>query len=154
MITPLAITLAKPVSTDDIIHAIELATSPVLGALSMANALGGGLQTDAWRLVREFPLSRLIDEAVIRGIDLTILKAACCDYLITDTPPFRHALSYDPRPRCSLCNRRHYRDKRYLDERRQGRPLSCGDSERFRNQPPSTWTRATIEQAVEGTYQP
>ena len=71
-----------------------------------------------------------------------------------DTPPFRGAVGYDPRPRCGLCNRRHYIDKRYVDERRGGTPLSCGDSQRFRNLPETRWTRWTAEAAVEGTYQP
>lgn len=147
------ITLIKPVRTESVIHAIELACSPVLGSLSMANALGGS-QTDDWRLVREFPLAQLIDEAVERGVDLSIIKAACCDVLVIDTPPFRGAVGYDPRPRCSLCNRRHYIDKRYVDERRGGEPLSCGDSMRFRNAPAHQWTKATMIAAVEGTYQP
>ena len=147
------ITLAKPVSKETIAHAIELACSPVLGALNMANALGGS-QTDDWRLVREFSLAQLIDEAVELGVDLTVLKAACCDVLVMDTPPFRHAVGYDPRPRCGQCNRRHYYDKRYVDERHQGIPLSCGDTARFRNSPPATWTKETQRAAVEGTYQP
>lgn len=147
------ITLAKPVSTDDLVHAIELACSPVLGALNMANALGGS-QTDAWRVVREVPLAQAIDEAIERGVDLSALKAACCDVLVIDTPPFRHAVGYDPRPRCGLCNRRHYIDKRYVDERRGGEPLSCGDSQRFRNEPARGWTKATQVAAVEGNYQP
>jgi hypothetical protein len=147
------IALAKPVSTDDLIHAIELACSPVLGSLNMANALGG-TQTDTWRLVREFTLVQLIDEACERGIDLTTIKAACCDLLVMDTPPFRGAVGYDPRPRCGLCNRRHYVDKRYIDERRSGEPLSCGDSQRFRNPPADRWSKPTMIAAVEGTYQP
>jgi hypothetical protein len=147
------IALAKPVSTDALVHAIELACSPVLGALNIANAFGG-MVTDSWRLVREFTLAQLIDEAGERDIDLTAVKAACCDILVMDTPPFRHAVGYDPRPRCGLCNRRHFIDKRYVDERRGGVPLSCGDSQRFRNMPEKHWTRWTAEAAVEGTYQP
>ncbi len=147
------ITLAKPITDDSLTNAIELLCSPVLGSLNMVNALGG-LQTDAWRLVREVPLAQLIDEAHERGIDLTTLKAACCDVLVMDTPPFRGAVGYDPRPRCRDCNRRHYYDKRYIDERRGGQPLSCGDSMRFRNEPASMWSKATQKDAIEGTYQP
>jgi len=145
--------LTKPVRTEDVVHAIELACSPVLGSLSMANALGG-LQTDTWQLVRTFTLAQLIDEANERGVDLSTVKAAICEVLVMDTPPFRAAVGYDPRPRCVYCNRRHYVDKRYLDERRGGEPLSCGDSQRFRNHPPQQWSRSTAEAAVEGTYQP
>lgn len=145
--------LSKPVRTESVVHAIELACSPIIGSLSMANALGGA-QTDEWRLVREFTLVQLIDEAVERGVDLSTLKAACCDVLVMDTPPFRCAVDYDPRPRCVQCNRRHYYDKRYVDERRSGVPLSCGDSMRFRNPPEHRWTKATMMAAVEGDYKP
>jgi len=143
----------KP-STEDLVHAIELACSPVLGSLSMANALGGR-QTDAWCLVREHSLAALIDEAVDRGVDLSTVKAACCDVLVSDTPPFRAAVGYDPRPKCGLCNRRHYRDRKFIDERRGGVPeLSCGDrANRYETQP-KTWTRQTAMAAVEGTYEP
>ena len=141
------ITLAKPVRTEDVIQAIELACSPVLGALSMANAIGG-LQTDAWRLVREVSLVALIDEASARDVDLSVVVAACCDVLVMDTPPFRHAVGYDPRPRCVLCHRRHYVDKS------TGNALSCGDSQGFRNWPMRHWTKQTMAAAVEGAYKP
>lgn len=147
------ITLSKPVTADDVVKAIELVCSPVFGSLNVVNSLGG-MQTDAWRLAREVPLAQLIDEAFEHDIDLTTIKAACCDVLVMDTPPFRHAVGYDPRPRCGLCNRRHYIDKRYIDERRGGEPLSCGDSQRFRNHPAQWWSKSTAMAAVEGTYQP
>jgi len=149
----ITLTETKPVSTEDLTHAIELKCSPVIGSLNMANALGGR-ETTTWRLVREFTLIQLIDEAIERGVDLSILKAACCDVLVMDTPPFRGAVGYDPRPRCGLCNRRHYIDKRYLEERRSGEPLSCGDSARFRNLPVTQWTKVTMIAAVEGEYHP
>ncbi len=82
--------LATPLRDDDLLKAISLLCSPVFGALSMANALGGGV-TDAWRAVREHPLSRLVDEAIDRGLDLTSLKASCCDVLVLDTPPLAGA---------------------------------------------------------------
>lgn len=138
--------LTVPVATEDLVRAIELACSPVLGALNMANALGG-VETDPWLLVRTYSLAQLIDEAIARDVDLTEVKAACCDLAVTDTPPFRGAIGYDPRPRCALCNRRHasYR----------GTDLSCGDNDRFRNAPKDwRWTRSTAEAAVEGTYTP
>lgn len=141
---PRPILLAKPVSTEDVVHAIELRCSPVLGALNMANALGGA-QTDVWRLVREFSLVQLIDEADERGIDFTTLKAALCDVPVIDTPPFRHAVGYDPRPRCGLCNRRHNR-------KRHGEAMSCGV--RFEDMPEQQWSKPSAIAAFEGQYQP
>lgn len=141
------ITLAKPVSTSDLVEAIAVACSPVFGAMNMANAIAGA-QTDVWRLIREFTLTQLIDDAAERGVDLSAVKAVCCDVLVFDTPPFRDAVDYDPRPRCPLCARRHLKP-------RDGTELSCGDAGRFRNPPPNRrWTRSTAEAAVEGTYTP
>jgi hypothetical protein len=138
----------RPVSDEDLVHAIELRCSPVLGALNVANTLGG-LETNPWRLVHKFSLVQLIDEAVARDIDLGAVKAACCDVLVVDTPPFRAAIGYDPRPRCHLCNRWHFvRVDRGETER------SCGSSARVPIIRSLGWTRATAEAAVDGTYRP
>lgn len=136
------ITTTNPASTESIVAAISLLCSPVFGALNVANALGGA-RSDTWILAREHELDRLIDEAVRRGADLSEVRAACCDVLVVDTPPFRGAVGYDPRPRCPLCCRRHFKPE-----------MSCGDSARFRNHPPWYWTRATVQAAIVGTYQP
>lgn len=130
----------KPLETRDIIEAISLHCSPVLGSLNIANAISGA-QTDAWRAVREFSLSQLVDEAVLRGCDLSEVKAACCAVLVYDTPPFHGAVGFDPRRRCALCCRRHFKP-------REG-DLSCGDAARFRAPPVWKWTRATAEAAIE-----
>jgi hypothetical protein len=144
--TKLTITVVQPVRDDDLIQAIAIRCSPVFGALSMANALGGA-RTDAWRAVREFTLVQLVDDALTRGLDLTALKAACCDVLVIDTPPFHGAVGYDPRPRCWLCGHHHWVPA-------DGQALSCGDARQFRGQPFDRWTRATIELAIEGRYRP
>jgi hypothetical protein len=134
-------------SLGEVVEAISLACSPVFPALSVANALGGE-QTNVWCLVRMYTLSQLIDDAVDRGADLNSVRAACCELPVFDTPPFRGAVGYDGRPRCPLCARVHYVDKRTNEA------LSCGDTARFRNPPAWTWTRATREEAIEGTYTP
>lgn len=131
----------------DVVEAISLLCSPVFPVMNIANALGGA-QTDTWRLAREYTLAQLIDDAMERGADLSHIKAACCDLSVFDTPPFRGAVGYDGRPKCGLCGRVHYVDKR------NGEILSCGDTQRFRNPPTWTWSRATREAAIEGTYTP
>lgn len=140
------ITLAKPVATEDVVEAIQILCSPVFGTLNALNALGG-VQTDVWRLVREFTLGQLIDEAVRRDVDLSETKATLCDVLLYDTPPFRGAIGYDGRRRCPLCGRRHFRPN-------DGSELSCGDARRFVNPPRWQWTRALAEAAFEGRYTP
>lgn len=132
------LTLQKPVTDQSIVDAISLACSPVLGALNFANAVGGH-ETDAWRLVREQKLSQLIDEAAERGIDLSEVKAACCDILVFDTPPFHGALRYDPRPRCASCNRRHSEAKG---------PVSCGATINRFSMPEWHWTKWSAMKAM------
>lgn len=146
MITLVTPASSKPVTVEDLARAIELACSPVLGALNMANAIGG-LQTDAWRLVREFSLVQLIDEAISRDVDLASIKAACCDVPVVDTPPFRAAVGYDPRPRCTLCNRPHFIRVGGETER------SCGRNQKTFYPPETRWSRSTAEAAVEGRYE-
>lgn len=138
-----ALVLTKPIASIDLIEAIAIACSPILGALDMCNALGGA-QTDVWQIVRTFSLSQLIDEAARRDLDLSAIKAAGCETLVFDTPPFHGAVGYDSRPRCSLCCHRHYKPS-------DGSELSCGDAGTFRNRPTWNWTRAARVAAVEGT---
>lgn len=141
------ITLAKSVATEHVVEAIAILCSPVFGALNMANALGGA-QTDVWRLVRDFTLAQLIDEAAERGAVLDGVHAACCDVPVLDTPPFHGALEYDPRPRCPLCCRPHFKPN-------NGEQLSCGNARTvtsFRPHRLWRWSRATAEAAVDGTY--
>lgn len=134
-------------SLNEVVGAISLMCSPVFPAMNMANALGG-TQTATWELVRTYTLTQLIDDAVERGADLSATKAACCNLMVYDTPPFRGAIGYDPRPRCVLCGRVHYIDKR------NNQALSCGDTERFRNRPSWSWSRTMREAAIDGTYVP
>ena len=135
--------LTSPVSTPDLVSAISLACSPVFGTLDLANALGGPIaQSNAWRAVRTLSLAQLVEEAIARGVDLSEVKAACCSVPVVDTPPFHGAIGYDSRPRCPLCCRRHYVDKR------DGSVLSCGDTQGFRNPPTWRWTRESAKAAV------
>jgi hypothetical protein len=137
------LTLTHPLKTPDLVKAISLRCSPVFGSLSIANALGGS-ENDAWKVVRGFTLVQLVDEAVRRGVDLSEVKAACCDVLVFDTPPFHGAIGYDSRARCPLCCRRHY-----VDKNAGAPPLSCGDAARFRNPPVWQWMRAVAHDVME-----
>jgi hypothetical protein len=139
--------LTKPIRSSSLVEAIQIICSPVFGSLNVANAIGGA-QTDDWQIIREFTPAEIVDEIINRGLDIGDVKAACCDLLVIDTPVFHNIMEYDPRPRCPLCCRRHVIDKR------TGDPLSCGDSQGFRNSPIWRWTRATAEAAVNGTYEP
>ncbi len=144
---PLALTplvLSEPLRDDDLLKAIALLCSPVFSALSMANALGGGV-TNAWRAVREHSLTALVDEAIDRGLSLDSLKASCCDLLVLDTPPMFGVLNYDPRPKCLGCGKVHLK-------RRDGELRSCASVARFSGLPEHQWTRTTIEQALKGRY--
>jgi hypothetical protein len=148
----MALTLAPqppwstPLRDDSLLRAISILCSPVFGALSMAHSLGSvGQMSDEWRALYEHTPRALVEEAIERNLDFTSLKAVCCDVLVIDTPVFHNILMYDPRPKCSLCNRPHWVPS-------DGTRLSCGDAARFRRPPEWKWTRQTIEQAVEGKY--
>lgn len=134
-------------SDDSISGAISILCSPVLGSLSLCNALAG-YQDDKWFLVNNFTLDQLIEEAVTRNIDICSLRATCCDLYVIDTPPFRGSIKFDARRRCNLCNKIHFIDPR-RDE-----PLSCGRNAKMFNPPEWRWTRYSAEKAVEGTYVP
>lgn len=133
---------ARPVSSVDLVHALEILVSPVFGALSVAHQLGG-YPTDPWRILETFTPRQIVDEIIARDLSLDAALCACTKVLVFDSPVFHMILEYDPRPRCGLCGRRHYVDKN------NGDPLSCGDTARFRNGPTWRWTRAAREAAVE-----
>lgn len=134
-------TVTRPVSDAALVEAVALLTSPVFGALSMANALAG-YQSETWQVVHTYTPRQIVDEVISRGVDLDGVHASCSRVLVVDTPVFHMILEYDPRPKCGLCGRRHYVDKRTNE------PLSCGDTQRFRNPPVWRWTRATQEAAL------
>ncbi len=134
-------TVTRPVSNAALVEAIALVTSPVWGALSMANALAGA-QTEAWQILHNYPPCEIVDEIIARDISLDGVLAACSRILVTDSPVFHNLLAYDPRPKCLQCGRRHYIDKS------TGEPLSCGHTQFFRNPPAWFWTRAAQEAAL------
>ncbi len=138
--------LRSPVSDEALLKAIALLTSPVFGSLSVAHALGGG-PSEAWSILETFTPGQIADEIAARGLSLDGVKAACCDVLVVDSPVTHWMFQFDPRPRCPLCCCRHYVDKRTNE------PLSCGDTQGFRNPPEWRWTKTTMRAAVEGTYQ-
>ncbi len=132
---------AQPVTDAQLLKALEILTSPVFGALSMAHGLGG-LSSAEWSILEQHTPRQIVDEIIDRGLSLDGRRAACAQVLVVDTPVFHMILDYDPRPRCPLCCRRHYVDKG------TGEPLSCGDTQSFRNPPTHRWTRAAREAAL------
>jgi hypothetical protein len=132
----------QPVTDGQLLKALEILVSPVLGALSMAHALGGQATSPEWMILEQHTPRQIVDEIIERGLSLEGRLATCSRVLVLDTPVMHMILDYDPRPRCSLCCRRHYVDKR------TGEPLSCGDAQGFRNPPTHRWTRAARETAL------
>lgn len=85
------LTLSKPFTDLALQKAIELRASPVFGALSMANALGGSGHADEWDAVREFTFVQLVDEAKARELPIALFMASCDDRerRVIDTPIWR-----------------------------------------------------------------
>lgn len=134
-------TETRRVSNETLLKALQILTSPVFGALSMAHALGG-YPSDTWRVLETYTPRQIVDEVIARDMELTDVLASCSKVLVMDTPVFHMILEYDSRPRCPLCGRRHYVDKG------TGVALSCGATQRFRNLPVWWWTRTAREAAL------
>lgn len=137
----LTTTETRRVSDETLVEAIAIITSPVFGALVIANALGG-YPNDTWQTIGTYTPRQIVDEIIARGINLDEVLASCSRILVVDTPVFHMILEYDPRPRCPLCERRHYINKS------TGEPPSCGDAQRFKNPPNWRWTRGLQEAAL------
>ena len=134
-------TRTERVSDETLMEALSILVSPVFGAMRMAHALAG-YPSDRWRVLETFTPRQIVDEVIDRGIVLDGVMASCSSVQVINTPVFHNILEYDPRPRCGLCGRVHYVDKR------NGEALSCGDTARFRNLPEWRWTGATAEAAL------
>lgn len=134
-------TVTLPVSNAALVEAIALLTSPVWGALCIANALAG-MQTEPWQIVNSYTSREIVDEIIERSVSLDDVLAACSSVLVTNTPVFHMILEHDPRPKCGLCDRRH------LVDHRTNEVSSCGRAQRLYNPPTWRWTRATQEAAL------
>jgi hypothetical protein len=128
---------AEPVTDAQLLKALEILTSPVFGALSMAHTLGGYPSAE-WSILEQHTPRQIVDEIIERDLSLDGRLAACSRVLVIDTPVFHMILDYDPRPRCALCCRRHV----------PGREQSCGRAARSFNPPTHRWTRAAQEAAL------
>lgn len=83
-------------SDTDLREAISLYCSPVLGALAVANALGG-IATIPWKLLHNVrPLTKLFDEAKQRNLDLNTLECAVDGGLVKDSRYYQE-WAYGPR---------------------------------------------------------
>lgn len=131
---------AQPATDAELLKALEILTSPVFGALSMAHALGGRSSSPEWMIIEQHTPRQIVDEIIDRGLSLEGRRATCAQVLVVDTPVFHMILDYDPRPRCPLCCRPHLV--------RDGVQLSCGRSARSFNPPTHRWTRTAREAAL------
>ena len=75
--------IALEVTNNVLRAAIELRMSDVFPAMNIANALGG-LQTDVWKIVRQYGLDELIAEALDRGLPVDEFKSAVEHKKFTD----------------------------------------------------------------------
>ena len=79
------------VTDDNLIRAIKLRSSECFTAMNIANQLGGSPDA-AWNVVRTFSFLDMIREARKRGIDLSSVKAAVGDRLVTEAPVYHDAM--------------------------------------------------------------